>query len=101
MNSNPIGGLWLLAFLVLATLAVVDAKERRWKFLNLVIIFTFAIAGIAIGVAFGALGGKIEIGGHLAASLMFVLGTVGAFGCVRRNKRRKKQPAQSSETTTR
>lgn len=91
MNSNSMGALWLLVFLVLLVFAVAGAKGVKWKLLNLLIIMAFMVLGIAIGFGLGAWGGNMAIGGHVAAPLMTLLGAVGAFGCIRRNKRRDKQ----------
>jgi hypothetical protein len=93
MNSNPISGLWLLLLIGLSVFAIVGAKGAKCKFINLLFILAFMIAGAAIGFVLGAWGGNMAIGGHVAAPLMILLGAVGAFGCIRRNKRRDKQAA--------
>jgi hypothetical protein len=97
MNSNPMGALWLLVLIALAAFAVVGGKGAKWN-LNLLIIAGFMAAGVAVGFGLGAWGGSAEIGGHLAATLMMLLGAVGAVGCIRRNKRRDVQirPAPNS-----
>ena len=99
MNSNPMGGLWLLVLVVLAVFAVAGAKGAKWKVLNSAIIMAFMVAGLAVGAGLGAWGGNMEIGGHAAASLMILLGAVGALGCIRRDKRRKNQIATAPFST--
>jgi hypothetical protein len=85
------GGVFLLALIVLTIFAVVGAKESKWKFLNLLIIVGFMGLGLLVGFL---IGGNTAIGGHVSAALMAPIGAVGAFGCIRRNKMRaKKEPA--------
>ena len=86
-NGNAVGGLFLLLLIVLSIIAIFGAKGK-WKAINLGII-AFAIAiGIGIGVGLGAWGNNYEVGGHLAATLMPITGSCGAYVCIRRNKRR-------------
>lgn len=87
-NGNPIGGLFLLALIVLAIFAIVGAKESKWKLLNLLIIVGFTGLGLLVGFL---IGGNTATGGHLSAALMAPVGAVGAFGCIRRNKMRAKK----------
>ena len=89
------GGLGLLLLLVLSAYAITTAKGTKWKLLNLLIIIAFMAAGIGIGIALGAWGGSMAIGGHAAAALSVLLGAVGALECARRNKRRAKLLDQS------
>lgn len=81
---------WLILLVALSGWSIIEAKPLKWKFLNLAIILAFMAGGIGIGFAFGAIGSNGAIGGHVAASLMILLGCVGALGCVRRNKMRAK-----------
>jgi hypothetical protein len=87
-TGNPIGGVFLLALIVLMILAVVGAKESKWKLLNLLIIVGFMGLGLLAGFL---IGGNTAIGGHVSAALMTPVGAVGAFVCIRRNKIRAKK----------
>jgi lysylphosphatidylglycerol synthetase-like protein (DUF2156 family) len=93
------GGVLLLVLLVLSVFAIAGAKGAKWKLVNLLIIMAFMATGIAVGFGLGAWGGNMAIGGHAAAPLMILLGAVGAFGCIRRNKRRDKQIALPPSNT--
>jgi hypothetical protein len=93
-NPNPMSAVWYLLLIVLSCMAVVGGKGVKWKLLNLLIILGFMAGGIAVAFALGAWGGSGEIAGHLAFVLMPLMGCVGAFGCLRRNKRREKATAQ-------
>jgi hypothetical protein len=90
MNSdaNPAGAVFLLAMIILSIMAIVGAKGAKRKLLNLLIILGFVAFGLGLGAAFGAWAGNSALGGHIAAALSIPFGAVGAFGCVRRNKRR-------------
>lgn len=83
---NPIGGLFYLLLIVLSIFAVIGAKGK-WIAINLGIIIFFIAAGLGIGLGLAVWGGIGELGGHIAFALMPLLGSVGAFGCIRRNKR--------------
>jgi peptidoglycan/LPS O-acetylase OafA/YrhL len=83
------GAVWLLLLIVLSVFAVVGGRGR-WKLLNLLIIVAFIAGGLVVGLGLGAWGNNMEIGAHVAVPLMILLGAVGAFGCIRRNKRREK-----------
>ena len=102
MNPNPVGGLFLMAFVGLMVWAVF-AAEGKWKLFNLLI----SLGGAAIGVGLDALGGAFasngELGGHLAASLLPIFGGAAAYICVRRSMIRKKNlatPVQVSASAT-
>jgi asparagine N-glycosylation enzyme membrane subunit Stt3 len=88
-NPNPMGSVFLVGLIVLTCIALIGGKGAKWKLLNLLIIIGFMATGLLVGFALGAWGGSAEIGGHAAASLTILLGCVGAFGCIRRNKRRE------------
>ena len=84
-TANTGGAVFLLALIILSIFAIAGAKGLKWKLLNLLIIVGFMAGGLTIGLA---VGGDSATGGHLAAALMPPLGAVGAFACLRRNKRR-------------
>ena len=94
MNSGPMGALAFIACLVLSIMALIGAKGLKWKLLNLAIILGFMATGIAIGYGFGAWGSSPTIGAEVAVVLMPWLGLAGALGCIRRNKRRDKEPSK-------
>ncbi len=85
-----------VGLIVLSCVAVAGGKGVKWKLLNLLIILGCMTGGVAIGAGLGAWGGSGEMAGHLAFVLMPLLGCVGAFGCMRRNKRREKAAAQTA-----
>jgi len=87
-NGNAVGGLFILLLLVLSIIAVFGAKGK-WKGINLGIIALSMAVGIGIGAALGALGGNNEIGAHLAATIMPLTGSCGAYVCIRKNKIRQ------------
>lgn len=92
MNGNPVGGLFLMAFLGLTVWAVIEGQSK-WKLFNLLI----CLGGASIGLGMGALAGwwsdNDVLGGHLAASFLPIFGCAAAYICVRRNTIRKKKPA--------
>jgi hypothetical protein len=90
-DSNPAGAVFLLALIILSIMAIIGAKGGKRKLLNLLIILGFVAFGLGLGAAFGAWAGNMALGGHIAAALSIPIGAVGAYGCVRRNKRRAKQ----------
>jgi len=75
-----------LLWLVLSVLAVIGAKGAKAKLLSVGIIVACMAAGILIGAGIGLWGHNMEIGAHVAAPLMFWVGAVGAFHCIRRNR---------------
>ena len=81
------GAFLFLVFLVLSVAAIMGGHGAQRKLINLLIIVAFMLVGIAVGIALGAWGGNMAIGGHVAASAMILLGAVGALGCIRRNKK--------------
>jgi hypothetical protein len=97
-NPNPMSAIWYLLLIVLSCMAVVGGKGVKWKLLNLLIILGFMVGGVAVGFAFGAWGSSGKIAGDLAFALMPLLGCVGAFGCMRRNKAREKATENSSNS---
>jgi hypothetical protein len=93
-NGNPMGCVFLALLIVLGSMAVIGGKGAKWKLLNLLIIIGFMAAGITIGYALGVWGGNAAVGAHAGAPLM--LGCVGAFGCLRRNRWREKATEKNS-----
>ena len=90
MQPNPGASIVFLAFVAMSVAAIATAKGPKWRLINLGIILAFCLAGIGIGFIAAAWGQNSELGGHIASSLMILLGFVGALGCYRRNKRREK-----------
>ena len=87
-TGNPANGVFLAVLIGLALLAILGAKEPKWKLINVLIIVGFMALGMLIGFL---IGGNTATGGRLSAELMAPVGAVGAFACIRRNKRRAKK----------
>lgn len=93
-------GAWAVLLVLFSAWAIIGGNGAKRKLLNLVIILAFMAGGIGIGFALGTWGGNAAIGEHAAASLMILLGCVGALGCARRNKMRAKdgrRPADKAD----
>jgi hypothetical protein len=82
-----------MAFLAFTTWARLGASDWKQKLINLLIIFAWMTAGIAVGFL---LGGPTILGGQMAASFTAPFGAVGAFGCTRGNKHRAKKAAATA-----
>jgi|SRR5882724_11157085 len=86
--GNSMGGVWLVAMIVLSYLAISTAKGSKWRLINLAIIIGAATFGFGLGAAAGAWGRNMEIGGMIAVTLATWFGITAALGCWRRNKLR-------------
>jgi hypothetical protein len=91
VNQNSVGGLFLLLFLVVFVWAVFAAKGT-WKLYNFLIILGFGFAGLGIGYLTGVWSGNAQLGGRIAATLLYLLGAAAAYICIRRNKLRERLP---------
>jgi hypothetical protein len=88
----------LLLLIALAVLAVIGAKGAKSKILNIAVILGFMAVGLGIGALLGVWGKNNGLGAEFAVPLAELLGAVGAFGCMRRNKWIEKKNVEGSAT---
>ena len=90
----------VLALIVLSGAAVAGGRGAKWKAVNLGIIIGIMAVGFGIGFLIATISGDITAGGHVATSLMLLLGCVAAVGCIVRNKMRQPPRELDSQSQT-
>lgn len=78
----------ILALIILGGAAVAGSRGAKWKAVNLGIIIGIMAVGFGIGFLIGRISDDMTAGGHVATSLMLLLGCLAAVGCIVRNKLR-------------
>src|SRR5215831_4156749 len=88
----------ILALIVLSGAALAGGRGAKWKTVNLGIIIGTMAVGFGIGFLMARVSGDITAGGHVATSLMLLLGCLAAVGCIVRNKLRHTPKELDSQT---
>lgn len=88
----------ILALIVLSGAAVAGGRSAKWKALNLCIVIGVMAVGFGIGFLIGRISDDVTVGGHVATSLMLLLGCLAAVGCIVRNKLRQTSMELDSQT---
>jgi hypothetical protein len=78
--------LFLVGLLVSSGVAIVTAKTKKWKLLNISVILILIIIGFVLGAGLGEWVQPIQSGAYIAIPL----GTVAALRCWRDNRKRDK-----------
>ena len=82
--------LWLTPLLLGSAFAVVGAPGAVWKLLNVIVIVGCMSLGLGIGYAAGLGSKNMGAVPNQAVPFSMIFGTVGAMGCVARNRSRGK-----------
>ena len=90
----------IVALVVLSGAAVAGGRGAKWKAVNLGIIIGVMAVGFGIGFLVGRISDDITAGGHVATSLMLLLGCLAAVGCIVRNKLRHTPTELDSQNAT-
>jgi len=85
------GAISLILCLILGAVAVVGAREIRWKILNFLILFVLMILGLLLGYVVGLWTNDMALGAHITLLLGGASGCLGAFLCIQWNKARERK----------